>query len=1123
MSLNEVIDGILEDVRMSLASAGKEAEVPLPDAHESFETRIGPIRLTGSLGTQGGQFGSLASITRTGESLVTVTDERITIKLEMGLREAYVHLPRYWAELGGTGIKAEGKIDVKVERNSVSGSVTLIKQAGGVRSSVDSVTVEVLEGFDVSVTGLGAANHVVSKIIEWLAQEFNRNIKQKISRELTKSLQNSLNRNDVCQMLVDSAPNDDRNCLEYGQNCLGLPSTSPAEDCSRGGPLIVEDETIFHEPNFKEDECREDERVPVNCAITYHQTEGEHNPERALVQAAEESLDTKTTYSESPWWHDVFPFGESGQHRTIQFNDIVDSLLGELRQQTSGDDEGLALPDLDCPFQKRIKLFGKSVLNTEGAFRTKRGRILGLLDLGRGGDVIASTDGDQLALGAHLRLGRIEAAYDSYTLDFLSVKSEGSMKVVITGTEVSLAVRTSDIGRLELTHIQIRDLGDVNFSFDGPGVLHQLGGILVNPLTKHFKRVIEEILNLRLGRVLAKKLRRIDLVKEFANEPFDSSTFMIEPGGQHGRSNGGEGQEGECIEADASTVIDKLSIKESEVHVGNKIVYKNKIVLPNNSGKIVFDVGGTSFQIFLVLGGRAPRDAKGEMTFIGKTGSSVIDFACVSLNMIQEISNFEIDPQAFSCHMPVSVTLNEELREGSEQLLATLPKQVVPGQLKKNDGYLSPDRDPATTFRPTVKIGTNETRAISVDNPGQVWPKQSCTSKPWLRGKLVDCDLCHLAQREDMFHHIAVCPCLNEIRLKFFRTTQMSYEEFVGAMALRQSLVKLLQTVTDHGVSGLTEAGAVDDRNCVEGGKNALELPSTSSGEVAPCGECGHKTVDSTSDVPGSGDELCIAQNERLQNIGPGSQMSSGGVRVVTLNISDASLTMLDASSRDWMEFLGEVIDAIMEDVSKLIAIGECEVPLADGRQPLQSRFGPFRMSATLVAQGGQFGSLASIAATGPPFVVSREGKMEIELEMGLRETYVHFPRCWIESNGGGMGAVGKMDVKVERNSVSGIVTLMKEAGGVRSSVGVVSVDVLEGLQANLNCLGLRTDNVASFSEWLQNELDDNIRRKGAQYSSVWGAVTFRRFASHFGSRNKVQPENKFRCSPSGKFQNIQS
>ncbi|KAL1130477.1 hypothetical protein AAG570_011725 [Ranatra chinensis] len=78
-------------------------------------------------------------------------------------------------------------------------------------------------------------------------------------------------------------------------------------------------------------------------------------------------------------------------------------------------------------------------------------------------------------------------------------------------------------------------------------------------------------------------------------------TLMIPSGGHQRRPDDceDEDEQEECLVTNASTAIDRLAIKESQVHVGNKIVYKSKIVLPDNSGKIVFDVGGTTFKLFL--------------------------------------------------------------------------------------------------------------------------------------------------------------------------------------------------------------------------------------------------------------------------------------------------------------------------------------------------------------------------------------------------------------------------------------------------------------------------------------------------------------------------------------------
>ncbi|KAL1130474.1 hypothetical protein AAG570_011722 [Ranatra chinensis] len=202
LSLNEFIDGVLEDVKLSIANTGNESTVPLPEIEESFETRVGPIKLKGKLGADGGQFGNLASIKRTGDSVVAVAGDKISVQLEMGLQQAYVRLPRYWAELG-RGIKAKGKIDVKVKNNSVSASITLRQESRRIRASVDHVSVDVLEGFDVCLTGLGVANHIAAKIIQWLAKEFNPDIKRRISEVLTDSLQESLNKIDISQVLTD--------------------------------------------------------------------------------------------------------------------------------------------------------------------------------------------------------------------------------------------------------------------------------------------------------------------------------------------------------------------------------------------------------------------------------------------------------------------------------------------------------------------------------------------------------------------------------------------------------------------------------------------------------------------------------------------------------------------------------------------------------------------------------------------------------------------------------------------------------------------------------------------------------------------------------------------------------
>ena len=44
---------------------------------------------------------------------------------------------------------------------------------------------------------------------------------------------------------------------------------------------------------------------------------------------------------------------------------------------------------------------------------------------------------------------------------------------------------------------------------------------------------------------------------------------------------------------------------------------------------------------------------KGEFTFLNKNCSSVIDYVCVSLQIIDIITSFKLDQQIFSDHMPI--------------------------------------------------------------------------------------------------------------------------------------------------------------------------------------------------------------------------------------------------------------------------------------------------------------------------------------------------------------------------------------------------------------------------------------------------------------------------------------
>lgn len=107
-------------------------------------------------------------------------------------------------------------------------------------------------------------------------------------------------------------------------------------------------------------------------------------------------------------------------------------------------------------------------------------------------------------------------------------------------------------------------------------------------------------------------------------------------------------------------------------------ISKDKIL--DSKGKklltLVENVGG------IIVNGRMAGDVKGEYTFCGVMGSSIIDYCICSLDVLKLIFDFHIPSKPFSDHMPCTVSLcsknNPLTKELSlPQKLPWLPKNLV--------------------------------------------------------------------------------------------------------------------------------------------------------------------------------------------------------------------------------------------------------------------------------------------------------------------------------------------------------------------------------------------------------------------------------------------------------------
>ncbi|KAF6215759.1 hypothetical protein GE061_000092 [Apolygus lucorum] len=108
-------------------------------------------------------------------------------------------------------------------------------------------------------------------------------------------------------------------------------------------------------------------------------------------------------------------------------------------------------------------------------------------------------------------------------------------------------------------------------------------------------------------------------------------------------------------------------------------VDSSRFFLQRASGDSVVNSKGTQlielldeYQLF-ILNGRCIGDTDGAFTYIGASGSSVIDLCCGTPGAIKDIEKFEIGCEIYSDHMPLCVSFLLE-QPHSEKWLPLLPR-----------------------------------------------------------------------------------------------------------------------------------------------------------------------------------------------------------------------------------------------------------------------------------------------------------------------------------------------------------------------------------------------------------------------------------------------------------------
>ena len=86
----------------------------------------------------------------------------------------------------------------------------------------------------------------------------------------------------------------------------------------------------------------------------------------------------------------------------------------------------------------------------------------------------------------------------------------------------------------------------------------------------------------------------------------------------------------------------------------------------------------------ILMNGRSISDELGEFTYMGACGSSVNDICCASVNMVDELVDFEVLSESYSDHMPIILTIKNGCPPEGGEVLSLLTR-LMWSDARKND------------------------------------------------------------------------------------------------------------------------------------------------------------------------------------------------------------------------------------------------------------------------------------------------------------------------------------------------------------------------------------------------------------------------------------------------------
>jgi len=186
---NDYVDNLLELVRSYVVDNGL-SEIEIPDIQQGFEQDILGIVFHGSFDALGGTARNLATLIRTGDCTLDINSAgAVVVSGHLGLTVIHLHWDRYDVEFQGVAIS--GGLAADVGKNSIFLQIEIVLTPN-VTITLDEFRIEEADDVQITITGLGIFDWLLSLVVTWVTDLFHDQIIGLIESQLRAVIEEML-------------------------------------------------------------------------------------------------------------------------------------------------------------------------------------------------------------------------------------------------------------------------------------------------------------------------------------------------------------------------------------------------------------------------------------------------------------------------------------------------------------------------------------------------------------------------------------------------------------------------------------------------------------------------------------------------------------------------------------------------------------------------------------------------------------------------------------------------------------------------------------------------------------------------------------------------------------------